>query len=79
MSSRVRPTARATALVAALLVALGVAAAPARAGRLQLTPAGCSGQAIAPTRVITGTFDAAHRGRTSWSPSTSRGARPRYA
>ena len=65
MRSRLRPaTFRPVALAAALLVAVGVAAAPAEARRLELTPTGCSGQAITPTRVITGTFDASRRGHT---------------
>ena len=63
MRSRLRPaTFRPVALAAGLLVAVGVAAAPAEARRLELTPTGCSGQAITPTRVITGTFDTSRRG-----------------
>ncbi len=60
--SSLRHPGRRLAVVPALLVAGAAAAAPAQARRLELTPTGCSGQPITPTRVIAGTFDASLRG-----------------
>ncbi len=70
MPSTSRPRGRRAAIITALLVAGSLAAAPAEASRLTLTPTGCSGQPITPSRVINGTFDDALRGSYVMVPIT---------